>query len=435
MNRSAHEHSSNRSNSNPSDFDSRAPDGVRSAVSALQSLRNTPLMRRVGVAAGVAVVVGAAALSHPESASTGSGAKLAPESTYVTKAREMAKGLAERGRLTARVEFKESVIPYSTGMANWDFSKQTCIMEIDPAQVAKSPYKDDAGFKFFIYHELAHCELFSKPGGFFAFMGLNKAEQKVMDEFIGMDWFEAEREHGTGLDLATHSHEVYADVHAALWMLEEGTPAKALNPYLVQRQENWMDKIHNSVSAFSVAMQVDPSTLNGERLNEISKEITGEFLMRTQLLPALHINDDEPMKLAYMARQRLKALHTRVEFGGKLTLNDAIAKIETIHPDHLKAYPTYQFIAQQGAATALNTNASGYAQKWEAHVFGDSFEFDKVAASAAQKMHQWGMEKVVSVGQLQPLPGPPKAERTASGLEGKIADRDTRGSSGHGHRH
>lgn len=381
--------------------DSLPKSAVDSAISALMSLKTNKVFQRAGIA-----LAASAALTCVGSYAS-SVVKLdrsaQPESPYVVEARAMAEDLMRRGRLKAKVQVKESVIPHSTGIANWDFSSQTCVMEIDSAQVERSAYKDRVGFKFFIYHELSHCETFRSPGGFFAFAGLDASEQKVMDEFMSMDWFEADRE-GHGMDQATHLHEVHADVQATLWMLEEGIPGSALRPFIEQRSANWMDKVHNSVDAFEAATRVDPAQLKGDALDVIGKAITGEFMLRTQFIPIYFQNDQQNMMdLATLSRQRVQALHNRMEALGTITLGEAIKKIESVHPSNLNAYPTYHFIVQVGKESALKLNEKTYVHAWEHTVFGGHLQ--ETADRASEKLHRWSIEHVISQGEKQTSPG------------------------------
>lgn len=124
---------------------------------------------------------------HPAHAA----AHVAPERGWsedpIGAARVLAADLTRRGKLSVAVDIEPHTLPISAGLARYDFAARRCEVRINPALLARSAFDSFERFRFLVYHELAHCELYARPGGFFAHFGLTSAGARSLDDLVLFD--------------------------------------------------------------------------------------------------------------------------------------------------------------------------------------------------------------------------------------------------------
>lgn len=133
---------------------------------------------------------------------------------------------------------------YSPGLTTFDWKKNQCIINVHSDIWQKGLFRDYWSQKYFIYHELMHCRLYTSPLILFADAPLPELEKKLLNDFFYLEIFKIPSGNRMITNGFWHFHEAYADLLSLALLKQEGLPQKDLIKFLKMRQDNFLDSVH-----------------------------------------------------------------------------------------------------------------------------------------------------------------------------------------------
>lgn len=315
------------------------------------------------------------------------GSKKSPQEVatdqMVREVTSIAQEMRDSGRLSSKTKISGGKLTHSNGSAMFNTVTQTCELEVTanpqnddykntamPIRGA-NPNKDPLWLRYMTYHEMGHCQLFDKPQGLFAYLqksGVSPSAIRMADDVILLDTIvarEGSRE-GTPLSVVTLTHEVYADARAVMFMVQDGYTAKQLNFILRSRQDNPMDKIHDSGAVVAAILAMDPVHVKAMNAKEVDTEAR-----RLAVLQALDktlgqsgvMGHGDGYFLDVNLRYQIDEIQTMLK-ENSLAFTDFLLQASMDKSSNLKQYDALVWLSTKGRAIASTSTQQEFFAAW-----------------------------------------------------------------------
>jgi hypothetical protein len=221
--------------------------------------------------------------------------------------------LASRGRVSVPVRLQAGSGFGSSGGADFDFVSGTCVVRIDP-ESAERIYGDADALRFFVYHELSHCELYRHPGGFFRQPELSGAAARLLDDFVLLDALDADQPEER-VNLFVLAHETYADLRASALLLEAGVDRAVVDRIAAMRRAASFDRSHATEQALDRLMDMRAAELSGTHLESTVRMLTGEHLLVAAIVPTYRPTARFALEFRPLLENRIGSVQGRLAAG------------------------------------------------------------------------------------------------------------------------
>ena len=222
-------------------------------------------------------------------------------------ARRLARRLAARGLLSVPVRFADRDHGQFNAHAEYDFASGTCRITLDAGRLGDSPYRTPLAFRYLVYHELSHCELYARPSVFGALTGGDEQAARMLDDLLLFDAIDAPEDRPQ-LNLFAFVHEVHADVRAVALLMNEGVPAVDLAFIARLREAVTFDLHHGTAAAIGAVLGGRGAPLQAGALERQVRATTARFVAQSQLRLIFSANETLPRWLWQLLRSRRAAL-------------------------------------------------------------------------------------------------------------------------------
>lgn len=164
---------------------------------------------------------------------------------------------------------------HSPGYAVFDFQKNVCQFKLNENALKESIFKEKL-LKFFIYHELSHCDFFAHPFVTFNFKELTTAQNKILNDFVFLDiLLQTEKR----LNAYNVYHEAYADVRAMALLLAEGYTPDDFKQLMALRLDDSLDGHHSTASGFGEVFQQNWKAMSPKEVQDKVVLISGKITL------------------------------------------------------------------------------------------------------------------------------------------------------------
>jgi hypothetical protein len=199
--------------------------------------------------------------------------------------------LRAKGWIRARVEIAAIDRPddVSPGRSRYDFERGVCELGINERLTESGEFREEFFFKFMVYHELSHCELFAHPADL-RFPGVGSTASRMISDLVQLDFLRMAGDEIRGKPNAYSLYqETYADVKAMGMLLAEGEPASSVERLLRHRRSTavFAGDPHGTVRALADVQAVDWTRLDAEGIEREARAIADRRAAEAALAPLL----------------------------------------------------------------------------------------------------------------------------------------------------
>lgn len=285
-------------------------------------------------------------------------------------ARRLARQLAARGLLSVPVRFADHDHGQFNAHAEYDFSSGSCRVTLDAGRLGDSPYRTPVAFRYLVYHELSHCELYARPSVFAALTDGDERAARMLDDLLLFDAIDAPEDRPQ-LNLFAFVHEIHADVRAVALLMNEGVPAADLAFTARLREAATFDLHHGTAAAIGAVLAGRGAPLQAEALERQVRATTARFVAHSQLRLIFSANETLQRWLWQLLRSRRAAL-LQARLGTAETRLAAQASAPAVqasplmgdapaYPERLDAYRSLQwwYSLMKGAAAEEGVAVAG----------------------------------------------------------------------------
>jgi hypothetical protein len=201
------------------------------------------------------------------------------EESVGERIRRIAAHLRFKGHLNSPVEVVKIPPPRDAEIpayVEYDFRRGVCRFFIGEKAAAKNGFADAFGFRFMVYHELAHCHLFVHPKRSTIFPGISPIANLMLSDYIQLEYlkvFEEEEMQAPGYHTL---HESYADAKAIGIMLSEGWPKERVKEIAAMRGTDigTINDSHHSGGIFGELLAEDWTRWSARGIDRRAREIS-----------------------------------------------------------------------------------------------------------------------------------------------------------------
>lgn len=140
-------------------------------------------------------------------------------------------------------ESNDQRFSYSPGHAYFNWNDQICLIGVN-SELANEYFVDSWSRRYFVYHELMHCRLYSKKINFFDDTDLDNNTKNIINDFFYVELFKNTTNKRMQINGFWHFHEAYADLMSLALMYNQNMPKVILEHFLNLRKENFYDQVH-----------------------------------------------------------------------------------------------------------------------------------------------------------------------------------------------
>lgn len=310
-------------------------------------------------------------------------------------ARRLARQLAVRGLLSVPVRFADRDLGQFNAHAEYDFASGTCGITLDASRLDESPYRTSLAFRYLVYHELSHCELYARPGVFGALTDGDEQAARMLDDLLLFDAIDPPEDRPQ-LNLFAFVHEVHADVRAVALLMSEGVPAADLAFIARLREAATFDLHHGTAAAIGAVLGGRGAPLQAGALERRVRAITARFVAQSQLRLIFGANETLPRWLWQLLRSRRAALLEARPDRAEASLaapaeRSSLMGDAAAYPERLHAYRSLQWwyrtmqraAVEQGMAAGTPDDGARRVDAWMADSYGPD---PQQAAQAAARV-------------------------------------------------
>ena len=217
---------------------------------------------------------------------------------------------------------------------------------------------------------MSHCELFNHPQGLFSCL-LNQGHSpqviRMADDVILLDAIVPRpgSKEGVSLSVLGLTHEAYADARAVFFLIQDGYTTKQLHLILDDRQNNPMDRIHDTGSVVAEILSMDASRIKSLTLEQIdveSKKLDTTLALR-KIMGEGALGHGDGHFIDSSLRYQINEIRTMLK-EQSLTLTDFLIDASLQRPSDLAPYGTLRWIATKGKHLAKSSTEDDFFKWW-----------------------------------------------------------------------
>lgn len=160
--------------------------------------------------------------------------------------------LVDQKMITGKIVFSDTQDQnyiHTPGYAVFDFDKHVCTIFLNDKAIKKNKFDDAFSFRFMVYHEMSHCELYARPHTIML-LKVKPEWQKMASDVIHLEFFHSSMGRVNGYKTY---HEIFADIMAISMMKQaDNETDDALAKIMAYRAGNAMAFMDNHDSANAI---------------------------------------------------------------------------------------------------------------------------------------------------------------------------------------
>ncbi|MBI4061433.1 MAG: hypothetical protein HY403_08395 [Elusimicrobia bacterium] len=168
--------------------------------------------------------------------------------------------------------------PDSPGYAIYDFQRRVCTVFLNPAAIRAFEFDEPFAFRFMIYHELAHCDLFAFPHEINALPGAGARANRMISDLVHLEFLHNDDSRPVN-GYGTY-HETYADVKAVALLLAEGHSRERVREIVRYRASNVVSfmESHDNAGVFERILRMPWSGRAPARLDSEARAVADAYI-------------------------------------------------------------------------------------------------------------------------------------------------------------
>lgn len=219
-------------------------------------------------------------------------AMAARQDDLFARARQHYQFAKSHGHITATIQFEQNhdeKLASSPGYAIPDFPGGRCKVFLNPKAIHAAKFDSPFDFRFMIYHEMAHCELYFKPHALAPFPELNPVANLLLSDLVQIEYLHksaSKRINGYNV-----YHETYADIKALGMLSAEGAASRDIARIIAWRTETGARAVldtHNTGEAIKDVLLLDGKKLSAETIDRLARNLADRHIVNSFIRKTLN---------------------------------------------------------------------------------------------------------------------------------------------------